>query len=263
MTSAPRETPHLFAEWDTISRRLLSRRRLVMFLDFDGTLVRIAPTPNQVRVEERTREALRNLAHRPDVALAVISGRRRVELQRHIGLRDLAYLGLYGWETNGNMTFPDPVREALAATIVDLVARLPKHSRVWVEPKGETFSIHLLRASARTRDQVETIVKQLLAPRRGTLKLMANLRDLEVTPVSIGDKGEAVRKFLAEPGRSGALPIYFGDDFSDEPGFAAVRTGISVLVGTRRPTRAKFSLRGPAEVTEALSRMEEVIRWRQ
>ena len=263
MTSTLRETPHLFADWDQISRRLLSRRRLVIFLDFDGTLVRIAPTPDQVQVEERTREALRKLAHRPDVTLAVISGRRRAELQRYVRLPELTYLGLYGWETNGNMSFPGPIREALAGTIVDLVARLPKHSRVWVEPKGETFSIHLLRASAKARQQVEKIVKSLLARQRGTLKLMTNLRDLEVTPVSLGDKGEAVHKFLAAPGRRGALPVYFGDDFSDEPGFAASRAGISVLVGVRRRTRAKFSVRGPAEVTEALSRMEEVIRWRQ
>lgn len=262
MTANSRATPHLFSEWDEVSRRLLSRRRLVMFFDFDGTLVRIAPTPNQVRMEERTLTALRKLAHHPCVTLVVISGRRRAELQRFIGLRDVSYLGLYGWETNGKMSFPYPVREVLAATVVDLAARLPGNSGVWIEPKGETFSVHLLHASPERRQQVEKIVKRLLAPRRGTLKLMTNLRDIEVTPVAVGDKGAAVRRFLGGRGRGGALPIYFGDDFSDEPGFAAARAGISVLVGKHRPTRAKFSLRGPAEVTEALSRMEEVIRWR-
>ncbi len=58
----------------------------------------------------------------------------------------------------------------------------------------------------------------------------------------------------------GALPIYFGDDMSDEPAFAAAREGIPVLVGKRRATQARFSVRGPAEVTAALSRMEEMIR---
>jgi trehalose 6-phosphate phosphatase len=97
-------------------------------------------------------------------------------------------------------------------------------------------------------------------PLRETLKVMGNLRDVEVAPVSIGDKGVAVRKFLDEPGMRGALPIYFGDDFSDEPAFAAARKGISILVGKRRVTRAQFCLRGPAEVAAALSRMEEIIR---
>jgi trehalose 6-phosphate phosphatase len=77
---------------------------------------------------------------------------------------------------------------------------------------------------------------------------MENLRDVEVAPVAIGDKGMAVRKFISEPALRGALPVYFGDDFSDELAFAATRKGIPILVGKRRATRAKYSLRGPAEV---------------
>jgi trehalose-phosphatase len=103
-------------------------------------------------------------------------------------------------------------------------------------------------------------VKKRVKPLRGTLQVMANLRDMEVAPVSIGDKGTAVRKLLDSPDLRGALPIYFGDDFSDEPAFAAARGGISVLVGKRRATRARYCLRGPLEVAEALSRMEKIIR---
>ena len=69
---------------------------------------------------------------------------------------------------------------------------------------------------------------------------MWNLRDVEVAPIAIGDKGVAVRKFLDEPAMRGALPIYFGDDFSDEPAFAAARKGIPILVGKRRTTRANI-----------------------
>ncbi|HEY2646448.1 MAG TPA: hypothetical protein VGI34_05720, partial [Candidatus Acidoferrales bacterium] len=86
------------------------------------------------------------------------------------------------------------------------------------------------------------------------------LRDVEVAPLSIGDKGVAVRKVLSEPAARGALPIYFGDDLSDEPAFEATRKGISILVGKRRTTRARFCVRGPAEVAAALSKMEEAIR---
>ena len=70
----------------------------------------------------------------------------------------------------------------------------------------------------------------------------------------------AVRKFLNQPDMRGALPIYFGDDFSDEPAFVAAESGISVLVGKRRATQAQYCVRGPVEVTEALSRMEKIIR---
>jgi trehalose 6-phosphate phosphatase len=258
MTPTPRPTPHLFAEWERVRHCIQSRKRVVMFLDFDGTLVRLAPRPDQVRVEQRTRSALKKLARLRGVTLVIISGRRRAELQRYIALPNLTYLGLYGWESNGRIHLPFSVREALACTILDLVARFPGRSGVWVEPKGGTFSVHLLGASAETRRRVRELAEELVRARRGTLKLIANLRDLEVAPVLIGDKGAGVRKILHEPARRGALPIYFGDDLSDEPGFAAARAGISVLVGKRRPTQAKFCLRGPAEVTEALSRMEEL-----
>jgi trehalose-phosphatase len=103
-------------------------------------------------------------------------------------------------------------------------------------------------------------LKKRVALLRDTLQMMSNLRDVEVAPLSIGDKGAAVRKFLGEPAMRGVQPIYFGDDYSDEPAFAAVGKGISVLVGARRATQAQFSLRGPAEVTAALSKMEELIR---
>ena len=261
MSATARQIPHLFAAWDHVSRRIHLRKRVVLFLDFDGTLVRVAPTPQQVVVEAGTRAALKNLARRPNVTLAVISGRRRAELQRYIGLAGVQYLGLYGWEANGHSSLPLPEREALVSTILDLEARLAKRSKVWIEPKGASFSVHLMGTTNETRRHVEELVTKLLRPHAGTLKVIANLRDLEIAPVSIGDKGAAVRRILSEPGHRRALPIYFGDDLSDEPGFAAVTAGIPVLVGKRRATRAKFCLRGPAEVTETLSRLEEMIEW--
>ena len=263
MTRTPRSTPHLFAEWGRISRHILGNERLAVFLDFDGTLVRIAPTPGEVRLDGTTRDILKKLARHRNVTITIISGRRRIELRRRIGLRNLKYMGLYGWETNGNANLPFEIREALVCMIMDLLSRLPENSGVWIEPKGSSFSIHLLGATAETRREVRRLVNELVKPLRGTLKVMTNLRDLEVAPISIGDKGVAVRKFLRKPAERGALPIYFGDDYSDEPGFVAARKGISVLVGKRRTTRAKFCLRGPAEVTEALSKMEEIIRWKK
>ena len=74
-------TPHLFAQWDRIARRIRENQRVVMFLDFDGTLVRIASMPGNVRLEDGMRDVLRKLAAHRNVTLAVISGRQRAELQ--------------------------------------------------------------------------------------------------------------------------------------------------------------------------------------
>ena len=260
MAGTRRVTPHLFANWENIARRIRGKQRLAVFLDFDGTLVRVAPLPEHVRMDEGMREILRKLAAHRNVTLAVISGRQRADLQRYVGLRRVKYLGLYGWESNGSRKVPFPVRVSLARTLIELMNGLRPFSGVWIEPKRNTFSVHLKGTSGETQRQVRQQVTDCVRPLRETLKVMSNLRDLEVAPVAIGDKGVAVRKLLDAPALRGALPIYFGDDFSDEPAFAAARNGISVLVGKRRATRAKYCLRGPAEVAAALTRMEEMIR---
>jgi trehalose 6-phosphate phosphatase len=260
MARTRRIIPHLFAQWDHIARRIRRNQRVVMFLDFDGTLVRIASLPGNVRLEDGMRDVLRKLAAHRNVTLAVISGRQRAELQRYVGIHKVKYMGLYGWERNGNKKVPYPDRVALARILVELLVKLPAYPGVWIEPKRNSFSVHLKGASGETQRQMRQQVRKRVKPLRETLKVMGNLRDVEVAPVSIGDKGVAVRRFLDEPALRGALPIYFGDDFSDEPAFAAARRGISILVGKRRATRAQFCLRGPAEVAAALSRMEEIIR---
>lgn len=259
MTRTRRSTPHLFAHWEQIARRIRQHRRVVVFLDFDGTLVRIAPMPAGVRLEENARKALQKLARHRNVTLAVVSGRQRAELQRFVGIRGVRYLGLYGWEKRGRQKLPFPVRLALARSLVELLVELPGYPGVWIEPKRNSFSVHLLAATAETQRRMRQRIAERLRPSRATLRAMSNLRDVEVAPLNIGDKGVAVRKILDEPALRRALPIYFGDDFSDEPGFVAAGNGIPILVGKRRETHAKFSLRGPAEVAEALARMEEAI----
>ena len=259
MNRTRRATPHLFARWDHIVQRIREKKRLVFFLDFDGTLVRIAPMPDAVCMEDGTRQVLRKLATHRNVTVAVVSGRQRAELRHYIGIDKVKYMGLYGWESSGKKRVPFSVRVTLARTLVELLTELSAYPGVWIEPKRNTFSVHLKGTSGETQRRVREILKKRVALLRDTLQMMTNLRDVEVAPLSIGDKGAAVRKFLDEPAMRGALPIYFGDDLSDEPAFAAARKGISILVGNRRTTRAQFSLRGPAEVTAALSRMEEMI----
>lgn len=259
MTRSRLATPHLFSHWNQIEKRIRRNKRVALFLDFDGTLVRIAPKPEAVRLEEWTRGALKKLAAHRNVTLTVISGRRRSELQQYIGVPRLKYMGLYGWESDGKKRVPFGSRVALARALVELVNDARLFPGVWIEPKHNSFSIHLLAAGPEARRGMKEQVRKRISPLRDVLKAMINLRDVEVAPAAIGDKGVAVRKLLAAPALRGALPIYFGDDLSDEPAFAAARNGISVLVGKRRATRAQFSVRGPAEVTVALSKLAEIL----
>jgi trehalose-phosphatase len=255
--SRPSGAPaHLFDAWSHLTKGIRESRRLVILLDFDGTLVEIAPLPGQVRLADETRRVLRRLSAKPRVTLAVISGRRRAELKHHLGIGKIRYLGLYGWETNGNARLPAAARESLAGALARVQADLPAYPGAWIEPKGNTFSVHLLGASAPVQKRVRRLVRERVRPMRGTLRVIENLRDIEVAPQVIGDKGIAAREFLDRGFRQGTMPMYFGDDLSDEPAFKAVRKGITILVGRRRPTQARFFVRGPQEVTLALKKLD-------
>ena len=256
MSRASGSTPHLFDEWDPVAKRIRESEQQVIFLDFDGTLVGIARVPGRVRLPARTRRVLQELAARPEVTIAVVSGRRRAELQHFIGIPTIKYMGLYGWERNGSARVSAPALAALARARKVLSAKVPAYPGVWIEPKGLTFSVHLMSSSPESQRRVRRMVKTSLRTFHRALRVLSNLRDIEIVPASIGDKGEAVRKILGEPRLAGALPLYFGDDMSDEPAFMAARNGITILVGNRRATRAHFFLSGPAEVAAALSRVE-------
>jgi trehalose 6-phosphate phosphatase len=254
-----RTIPHLFRQWQDVATRIRAKRRAVVFLDFDGTIVRIAARPDRVRMKPAMQRALQRLALNPRMTVAVISGRRRDELRRCVGIAGLHYLGLYGWERGDRKTLPAPARVALFRAHLLLRKKLTAFPRVWIEPKRNSFSVHLLGAKPEAQRRVRRLVRRALHHFRGTLRLLENLRDIEVMPRHIPDKGAAVREFLAKPAYRGTLPFFFGDDLSDEPAFAAVSRGVPVLVGQTRKTRARFRVRGPHEVAAALTRLEEAL----
>lgn len=259
MKPAQPTVPHLFENWRDIRERIRQSSRVALFLDFDGTLVRIARRPDLVQLTSLTRRILIRLARHQRVRVAVVSGRRRSELVRYIGVPHIRYLGLYGWEGGKRAPVSYATRMALAGAHSAALLVLSKYKRIWIESKKDTLSVHLLGATAHTQRSVRRKMHLLIQPFRNHLRLIENLRDIEVTPLVILGKGAAVSAALRQPGLRDAFPIYFGDDLSDEPGFTAVREGLGILVGKARRTNARYQLRGPAQVATALARLEEAL----
>jgi trehalose 6-phosphate phosphatase len=259
MKRSPRAIPHLLPQWRQIAARIRTSRRVLVFLDFDGTLAAIAARPDRVRVKPAMRRALQKLVGQKRVTATVISGRRRAELQRCVAVPGLNYLGLYGWDRGGKETLSAAAHVALFRAHLMLLKELAAFPGVWIEPKHNSFSIHLLNARPNTQRRARLAVRAFLGRFAGTLQLFENLRDLEVVPHRMPDKGAAVREWLARPTSRAALVFFFGDDLSDEPAFRAIRGGISVLVGKKRPTHARFRLRNPDEVALALSKIKEAL----
>ncbi|MGC1904195.1 MAG: trehalose-phosphatase [Candidatus Acidiferrum sp.] len=252
-----RRIPDLFRDWDAVVAQLRKHHKVTVFLDFDGTLVNIAPRPELVKLPSAAKKILQRLARHPHVTLVVVSGRRRAELLEHIGVRGIHYFGLYGWESDAKSGLPEAALAALRQAQQHLKPLLGKYPAVWIEDKHSSLSVHLLDVPKASQRRVRRELFRLLTPFRKSLHAVENIRDVEILPRSIPGKGIAVSRFLRRPGYKHSFPFYFGDDYSDESGFVAARRGAPVQVGNPRPTRAKYHLRGPSDVLAALAKLEK------
>src|SRR5262249_26367731 len=171
MKRSPRAIPHLLRQWQPIEARIRAKRCVLVFLDFDGTLAAIASRPDRVHVKPVIRRALRALSTHKRASITIVSGRRRAELKRYVGLPSLNYLGLYGWERSGNERISAAARAALLKAQALLLRELAMYPGVWIEPKHHSLSIHLLNARPGSRHAARSSVRTLLKPFRGTLQI--------------------------------------------------------------------------------------------
>lgn len=197
-----------------------------LFLDFDGTLVDIAPTPDAVVVPPELPELLRRLEAALGGALAIVSGRRIADIDRFLAPLRLVVAGGHGAEYR---TGPDaiarptapPIDAGLVAEVVALARRTPG---LLIEPKEATLAVHY-RGIPESAAAVEAALRQILDDGPDHLELSHGRRVFEICPRQIS-KGSAVDLLCTLPDFRGRRAIMIGDDFTDESAFAAVeRTG--------------------------------------
>lgn len=252
-TGGPRR--HLFDCWPKVARRLQRARHVALFLDFDGTLTPLRRRPEQVVVDETTRVLLGRLARRPGFTVCVISGRRRADVRKRLNVRGVQYLGLHGAERNTGRLFDRAQHQVLASAKRLVAAQLSRVPGVWMEDKGPAFVVHHRIASGEAR-QLRAMLQRALAPFATGLRVLPGHNVWEVLPRAAAGKGEAVRAEMAGlPAHT--LPVYVGDDVTDESAFAVLGRGVTVRVGTaRRSTRARYRLRNTDEVTSFLKQLD-------
>ena len=139
-----------------------------------------------------------------------------------------------------------------------LADRLPKMARIWLEDKDLGLAVHYRGAPPDKVRAVRPIVRRVLEFFKPQLRLLEGKKVWELLPCGVGGKGPAVRRLLGKP-RQPTLPIFVGDDASDESAFAALPRGITVHVGNTRRTQARFYVRNPGEVLTFLQRLEAEI----
>jgi len=220
-----------------------------LFLDFDGTLVDIAPRPDAIFVAPELPGLLEALSKRLDGRLALVSGRSLADLAFHLGTLDIAMAGSHGGE----------IHEAGAAGSWSLTEPMPEHAKealrriaeelggLLIETKPCGAAIHYREQPA--AEQQVLVRARALADAEG-LKLKRGKMVAElVMPGS--DKGSAVAQFMARAPFAGTKPIFLGDDVTDEDAFsvAARLGGGGILVGPMRETAASWRI---ASIADAL-----------
>ncbi|ADZ69183.1 HAD-superfamily hydrolase, subfamily IIB [Polymorphum gilvum SL003B-26A1] len=204
-----------------------------LFLDFDGTLVDLAPRPDAVQVDGALVDALDRLRRRLGGAVAIISGRPIAEIDVHLAPLHLAAAGLHGLE---HRDAPDtPVRREEAGAEIRALRGLLNASGllrdgVFLEDKGPALAVHY-RAAPERAGEVEALLVEATAVMPG-LHLVRGKMVVEAKPFD-RDKGSALRAFMAHAPFEGRVPVYVGDDVTDEDGMRAALAagGLAIKVG--------------------------------
>ena len=231
--------------------QLLSAPGAAVFLDFDGTLVDLAPTPDGVRVAPGVIEALALLAERHGGALALISGRPVAQIDAMLAPLVLPVAGVHGVERRGA---DGQLHVAATPDVAPVLARARALAAMYpgllVERKRGAVALHY-----RLAPELEPLCLQEMTAAvqacPGVLLLHGKMV-LEAKPAAT-DKGGAIAAFLQESPFAGRRPVFAGDDTTDEAGFAFVQQagGQGVKVGSG-PSAATLRLASPGALRAAL-----------
>ncbi len=228
--------------------RLLAAQNSVL-LDFDGTLVDLVDRPDAVVIDAALLALVRRLNGTFDGRVALVSGRSVAQLEAFLGatLGGIAIVGSHGAEVRAGARRVSTVRpQALIAAERAIQATFADRDGVIVEVKSLGIAVHYRLApdvEPAARSLVERIARKSgLAVQEG--KMMIELR------AAGHDKGSGIATLMAQPPFVGTVPVFAGDDVTDEAGFVAVEKlgGIGVLVGPARPTAARYRLDDVAAV---------------
>jgi trehalose 6-phosphate phosphatase len=202
------------------------------FIDFDGTLVEIAPRPDLVEVEPRVIHVLDSLSGKFGQAVAVVTGRPLAVVDGFLAPLKLPVAAEHGSiRRDASGLVHEDVRsiEAVKAAAARLEPLVGANVGLLLERKQASVALHF-----RQRPELVEVCREAVADAVAGidgLVVLPGKMIFELRPQGI-DKGVAVANFLDEAPFKGRLPLYIGDDVTDEHAFAVVNAlgGITVRI---------------------------------
>ena len=223
-----------------------------LFLDFDGTLTELAPRPEAVRIASGLVPTLSALYVHLGGALAIVTGRPEVDIDGFLAPLQLPLASEHGaqyrlHEASRPAVLP-PDLEPVLRVARDLASR---HPGLLVEPKRASVALHYRLAPHMEVRCLETL-QQAMRGIEG-VELLRGKFVFEVKPRG-AHKGQAIMDFMTQPPFADRIPVFVGDDVTDEAGFAAVQAlgGWGIKVG-QGPTMAQHRCMTPTALRGWLS----------
>lgn len=245
---------------------LRSGTRILLVLDFDGTLTPIVRRPDAARLHPAVRQTLRRLAADRRVRLAIVSGRSLADLRRRVGLPGIVYGGCHGLELRGPaLRYTHPAarsaRARLRAAGARLAAGLGGYPGARLEPKRCALAVHYRGVPPPAARRLRRLVERLAHEAR--LGILPGKRVWDLVPPGHAGKAAALRRLLREfrapAGARRVLTLYAGDDTTDADVFRTLgRRILGVQVGGRRGLAA-YRLPGVPALHTLLRRVADVV----
>lgn len=234
-------------------------QKIAIYLDYDGTLTSIVSRPDLAVLSEVRRSALQALSEKYPVA--VISGRDRQDVEKLVGLKEMYYAGSHGFDISGphmKMEQGEEFLPDLDNAENELKLSMKGILGVLIERKKYAIAIHYRQVDLQYVDGIEETVSEIKEkfPR---LRMACGKKIFELQPNLDWNKGKALMHLLdvMQLNREEVLPIYIGDDLTDEDAFEVlIGRGVGISVqDTKQKTFASFTLKNPDEVYLLFERM--------
>jgi trehalose 6-phosphate phosphatase len=235
--------------------------QLAIFTDFDGTLVELAETPDQIEVDDSLPSQLERAMRELDSAFAVLTGREIADIDKYLAPLHLPVAGAHGTQrrrADGVVEATDPAAilgaEEIAHMLEPLVAA---HPELLLETKEGAVALHYRQApqlDIEVRSAMEEAVRSV-----PDFALVPGKMVLEARPRGV-NKGEALRAFMREEPFVGRIPIFIGDDVTDEDAFIAAQElgGVGIKLGEGE-TAARMRIPDVASVHALIRGLGDIV----
>lgn len=248
-----------------ILKKLEGKRNVILFLDYDGTLVPIKKKPELARLHPLRRKLLEKISKK--VPVSIVSGRSLSEIKKLVKLKGISLIGNHGYEILFNEKIwihPEAtkLKRILGKTLRKIMERSKNLKGVLIEDKGLSGSVHFRLLKPGLEETIKKTVEEEVQKTDGKVEIRKGKKVLEIRPNIDWDKGKGVEKLISLLNlKDEFLKIYIGDDETDEDVFRVLKeSDISILVGKKRGSIAKFRLKNVEEVWLFIKKLPKILK---